>query len=127
MVRGRRASLTIHIEFFLPRLHNHPQLSSTTITAALRRAGMEEQRVRYHLKAVHPELDSYRGIWEITLEDRLRQVATPSPNTMPETSCTIPLETPEFGNRSRVSLRLHYEAALAAYFRLNLVRSPDAP
>ena len=126
-VRGRRAHLPIHIEFSIPRFQNHPHLASATITTALRRAGMEKESVRYHLQAVHPELDAYRGIWEIALDDRLRQVAAPSPGRVTETSCTIPVEAPEFGKRSRVSLRLHYETALAAYFRLNLVRSPDTP
>ncbi|TDI41286.1 MAG: hypothetical protein E2P00_07355 [Acidobacteria bacterium] len=126
-VRGQRAHLPIHVEFRIPRFHKHPRLTSATIAAALRHAGMEEERVRYHLQAVHPELDAYRGIWEIALDDRLREVAAPAPGTVTETSCTIPVDAPEFGRRSRVGLRLHCEAALAAYFRLNLVRSPDTP
>jgi hypothetical protein len=124
-VRGRRAHLPIHIEFRIPRFHEHPHLTSATITAALLRAGMEKQRVRYHLKAVHPELDAYRGVWEITMNDRLRPVAARSPGRRNETSCTIPVEIPEFGRRSRVGLKLQYETALAAYFRLNLLRSMD--
>ncbi len=124
-VRGRRARLPIHIEFRIPRFNRHPHLTSATITTALRRSGMERQRVSYHLEAVHPELDSYRGIWEITLGDRLRQVA--APGTVSETSCTIPVEAAEFGKRSRVSLRLYYQTDLAAYFRLNLLRYPDTP
>lgn len=125
--RGRRALLPIHIEFRIPRVHEHPHLTGASITSALRRAGMEKERVRYHMNAIHPELDAYRGIWEITHFDRLRPVAMPSPGTVTETSCTIPVEIPEFGRRSRVSLRLRYETELAAYFRLNLVRFPDTP
>lgn len=126
-VRGRRAHLLVHIEFRIPRFHEHPHLTGATIAAALRRAGMDEQRLRYHQDAVHPELDAYRGIWEISIADRLRQIAPPAQGTSEETSCTIPLETPEFGRRSRVSLRLHHQRTLSAYFRLNLLVSPDTP
>lgn len=116
-MRQRSRELRLALDFLLPRIADHPVLDTDAICEALRRQGVAEERIRYHREAVHPELQAYRGTWELLLQDRGPD--TPTLQVDPAAAAVVPIARPACGRRSRVALRLLCEDELAAYFRLS--------
>jgi len=114
--RGRAQCLQVDLEFLLPRLAEHPEIPPEKIESVLRENGMSEERIRYHREAVHPELQPYLGIWEISLGDR----SGVKPRRKSHDLLTIPIALPACGLRSEVALSLRHQEELAPYFLLSL-------